>query len=327
MLERFRKEFVFPAQAAPSPACHAATVLPLPDGSVLTAWFGGQREGDPSVAVYAARRASDGLWGAPRRVSGNVAGPCWNPVLFARENGEIVLFFKVGATIAGWVTYFVTSENGGDVWSAPAVLADGAPGGRGPVRNKCLRLSDGRVLAPASTEKTKRDWRAFVDISDDDGISWRTSRYLPRVRYRGAYVGTIQPTLWEDPAGVHALLRTNKGAVYRSDSADRGESWSAPVRTAVPNNNSGIDCALDPAGRLWLAHNPVAENWGPRSPLTLSVSTDGGARFVPVLQLELGEGEYSYPALVYANGRLYGVYTWRRRQIRFFTAVLSPAEM
>ena len=135
-------------------------------------------------------------------------------------------------------------------------------------------------------------------------------------------LGMIQPTLWEDGAGVHAFVRTNKGAVYRSDSADRGETWSVPARTRLPNNNSGLDCATDGEGRLWLLYNPVGVNWGPRTPLTLAVSTDGGETFTAVLQPELGAGEYSYPALVCDGDTLYGTYTYERRRIRFFTARL-----
>lgn len=46
-------------------------------------------------------------------------------------------------------------------------------GGRGPVRNKPLRLASGRILAGASTEHGI--WKAFADISDDDGASWHKS--------------------------------------------------------------------------------------------------------------------------------------------------------
>ena len=46
-------------------------------------------------------------------------------------------------------------------------------GGRGPVRNKPLRLVSGRILAGASTEHGI--WKAFADISDDDGVSWHKS--------------------------------------------------------------------------------------------------------------------------------------------------------
>jgi predicted neuraminidase len=39
-----RKEMIFD-ENKPTPACHASTVLPLPNGEVLAAWFGGTAEG------------------------------------------------------------------------------------------------------------------------------------------------------------------------------------------------------------------------------------------------------------------------------------------
>ena len=310
-----KKEFIFSADEITA-ACHASTVLPLDDGNVLAALFGGAKEGDASVEIYISMRGTDGIWEKPRIVSENDGVPHWNPVLHLRQDGTILLFYKYGFQIDNWVTHVVSSKDGGQSWSQPSVLVPGDDsGGRGPVKNKCLRLSDGTLLAPSSTEQNRK-WNAFIDRSEDDGVTWTKSPAMDRPLYKGRKVGLIQPTLWQDDLGiVHALMRSNKGAVYKSDSADNGITWNTPYRTGLPNNNSGIDCAKDDEGRIWLLYNPVKENWGDRYPLTLAVSTDNGNIFLPVCSPETAEGEYSYPAIVCRGNRLYFTYTYNRKQI------------
>ena len=76
----------------------------------------------------------------------------WNPVLFYREDGTLLLFYKQGQQIASWRTLVMQSADDGVSWSEPAELVPGdVSGGRGPVRNKPIRLASGRVLAGAST--------------------------------------------------------------------------------------------------------------------------------------------------------------------------------
>ena len=323
MFKSIEREYLF-GENEVTASCHASTVLPLADGTVLAAWFGGKREGDGSVAIYLSKRSAAGVWSRPRIVSENDGVPHWNPVLLQRDDGGIVLFYKYGERIPDWITKYTVSIDGGGTWSAPAVLVPGdGTGGRGPVKNKCLRLTDGRLLAPASTEQDRR-WIPFIDISDDGGSTWRKSPAMDRPKYRGAYVGLIQPTLWEDGDGaVHALLRSDKGAVYRSGSADRGETWSKPRRTRLPNNNSGLDCARDGNGRIWLIYIPVGENWGDRYPLALAVSRDNGKHFTDVFIPESDKGEYSYPAIVCKDNSLYITYTYNRKRIVFIKIELE----
>ena len=131
----------------------------------------------------------------------------------------------------------------------------------------------------------------------------------------------IQPTLWESALGkVHMLTRTSVGRIYRSDSEDYGESWCEAYPTCLPNNNSGIDLVAVPDGTLFLVSNPVGENWGERSPLTLSKSEDNGKSWETVLTLEEEkiDSEFSYPAIEYFNGSLYITYTYERTNVAFW---------
>ncbi len=312
----------------PTKSCHAST-LAFAGDDLLLAWFGGTAEGDGDVDIYLARR-ENGAWTKPYAAAQQADLPHWNPVLQA-EGDRVDLYYKVGTPIPRWYTRRVRSEDGGRTWSAPQELVPGDIGGRGPVRNKMLRLRSGRLLAPASIE-TQTRWDAFVDISDDNGETFRRSPFVPLWRkgeekpefavHEPLCVenkGVIQPTLWQSPNGqVHMLLRSTEGFILRSDSQDEGESWCAAYSTGLANNNSGIDLAEAEDGRMYLVMNPVSGNWSARTPLTLLVSEDGGESFREIMHLEMKPGEYSYPAIRARGNRLYLSYTWNRTKIAFW---------
>lgn len=325
----------------PTPSCHASTVLPLEDGRVLAAWFGGSGEGNADVGIWLAEKDEKGF-GEPRVVAQGLV-PHWNPVLYRFADGRIVLYYKVGRKISCWQTMYIESFDGGRTFTEPRELIPGdISGGRGPVRNKPVRLKSGRILAPASCEIGL--WRCFADISDDDGHTWRKSNLIevagleeyerkllawqalaeasetpverPAELRHGR--GIIQPTLWESESGVHALMRSGEGFIYRSDSTDGGETWCAPYPTNMPNNNSGIDLTKLPDGALLLVCNPVQESWGMRTPISVAMSKDDGETWTKLCDLQTEPGEFSYPAIVSVGNRVYITYTYKRENVAYW---------
>lgn len=313
------KEFIYPPMVNTS-SCHASTVLPLEDGSVVAAWFGGTTEGNNDVKIWVSRRENS-VWSKPYSVSVNGEElPHWNPVLFLRENGEIILYFKYGKPIPKWVTYYCISNDGGRSFSEPQVLVPGdKDGGRGPVKNKNIRLEDGTVIAPASKESLKKSWKCFVDISRDDGLTFEHSNFVLRPKKNAIPVNMIQPTLWESDEGIHMLVRTSRGSLYRSDSRDGGKSWCKAYETSLPNPNSGVDVVRMDNGCLVLIMNPVSENWGDRAPLVLMSSFDNGKTFTEFFKCEklAGDYEFSYPAIVADKNALHITYTYERKTIAY----------
>ena len=81
----------------PTAFCHASTIIKLRSGGLLCCWFGGSHEGEADVAIYAARRDGAG-WSAPVKLADG-AEANWNPVLFYREDGTLLLFYKEGQQI------------------------------------------------------------------------------------------------------------------------------------------------------------------------------------------------------------------------------------
>lgn len=314
-MKLLKKEFIYdPKTPVNIPSCHAATLIKTADG-ILAAWFGGTHEGHDDVQIYAAHRSdADGTWSAPQCVSTVEPIPNWNPVLY--DNGEeILLYYKRSKEIHSWNTMFTTSRDGGHTWAVPRRLCEDDIDGRGPVKNKPIRLSNGTILAGASFEQGP--WRCFADISSDNGYTWEKTDFIP---VPSEDTEVIQPSLWEDDRGVHMLVRSKNKKIFRSDSTDFGKTWCTLYPTALPNNNSGLDLVKVAENRIILCCNPVTEG---RTPLSLFESTDSGDTFVRLLDLETEPGEYSYPAVITDGIYLYGAYTWKREKMVFFQCDLT----
>lgn len=328
-------------------AHHASTVLPLKNGHVLAAWFGGSREHNNDVSIYLAEKDEKGF-GEPQMVASSMVAH-WNPVLFECADGRILLFYKVGAEISDWQTMVLESTDMGKTWKGPYEMVPGdVSGGRGPVRNKPIRLKSGRIVAPASTERGL--WVCFMDYSDDDGKTWTRSNTIEaegthhldaglkevqrKIREAKAaghpldkkdlppeYAhgrGIIQPTLWEDEEGVHALMRSGEGKIYRSDSTDDGATWCTAYSTDMPNNNSGIDLTRLDNGVMLLVYNPINVNFGLRSPISVAQSLDNGKTWTKLCDLQTEPGEFSYPAIVSKGNDIWITYTWKRENIAYW---------
>ncbi|OXM87986.1 sialidase family protein [Paenibacillus rigui] len=320
------KEFIF-EDDRPFLSCHASTLELLPNGEVIAAWFGGTKEKAGDVAIWTARRGSEG-WTPPCKVADQERIPHWNPVLFRRQDGILFLYYKIGNDIAEWQTMVMQSGDNGHSWTEPVQLVEGDRGGRGPVKNKPITLHDGTIAAPASLEPA---WDAFVDLSTDGGKTWTCSGTVPLDRSHLQGKGIIQPALWESAPGmVHMLTRSMEGAIYRSDSTDGGKTWFEAYPTSLPNNNSGIDLVKLEQGGLALVYNPTrpeeGKKKGPRTPLVVRFSEDNGLTWDHELLLDEGEKQYSYPAVVARGSELFITYTWKRERIAFQKVTVLSGE-
>jgi predicted neuraminidase len=301
------QEFVF--ESAPFKECHAASIEENADGELLATWFGGTKEGADDVGIWLSRKTG-GAWSQPEEVAREEGVPCWNPVLFRAPSGMIWLFYKVGVNPRSWSGAYLTSDDGGASWSEPVMLPAGL---LGPIKNKPVLLSNGRVLMPSSVE-SYRAWTGWVESMDDDGGDWqrRGPIVLP-----GTNFGLIQPTLVEiAPGRVRAFLRATRaiGRICCADSEDYGVTWSRATRTELPNPNSGIDAVgLENCG-IVMVYNHTTKG---RSPLNVAISTDGGRSWGDHRALEDEPGEYSYPAVIQSrDGTIHTAYTYRRRTIK-----------
>ena len=313
-------EASFLYEKASFPQCHASTVAQTPEGDLVAAYFGGSYEKCPDVCIWVSRKPKGSMtWSEPQLVEDGVQPDgtpvaCWNPVLFQIPGGELLLFYKVAPTIQGWVGYLRRSRDGGRTWSEAERLPDGL---LGAIKDKPVMLSDGRIIAPSSTEDGV--WRIHFEISDDGGRSWR--KVGPVAQPEGFQC--IQPSILIHRDGtLQAVCRTKNGFVGTTWSRDRGQTWSEVELLDVPHNQSGLDAVTLRDGSFAMVHNDVGPypgtTKGPRTPLSVSRSKDG-IHWSHFLTLEDSPvGEYSYPAVIQdQDGALDITYTWRRRRVKF----------
>ena len=316
-------EFIFNPDHRPTPQSHASTLAELPDGTLAAAWFGGTREGASDVGIWFARKAG-GRWTAPVEIASGMQPlppgqstalppmfPCWNPVLFQPGRGPLLLFYKVGLRPSEWWGMMTRSADGGLTWSPARRLPEGV---LGPVKNKPVALPGGDLLCGSSTED--RGWRVHFERTADLGLTWTRTEAIND----GVAVGAIQPSILLLPGGgLLALGRSRQGRIWEARSADGGRTWTGLRLTALPNPNAGTDAVTLRDGRHLLVYNDSSTA---RTPLSVAVSKDGEV-WTPVLALEDGPGEYSYPAVIQsADGRVHVTYTWKREAIKH--VVLDP---
>lgn len=336
------------------PQCHSATIAQTTDGDLITAFFGGTREGHPDVCIYVSRKEKGSeVWTSPELVADGwvtvegeaVRKACYNPVLFQQPGGALYLFYKVGNRVSDWKGFLKMSSDGGRSWSRAFPL----PGGYlGPVKNK-IEIVDGKAIAPSSTETD--GWKVHFEISEDNGRRYRkvgpldaepalpthlqkvvgteagASVLLPDVEGGDAsetqVIQAIQPSILKHADGrLQILCRTRNGRLATAWSTDRGETWSALSLTELPSNNSGTDAVTLSDGRHLLVYNAVATPPGQkkaaRTPLNVAVSTDG-LHWKALLTLETSPvSQYSYPSVIQTpDGYVHIVYTWRRERVKY----------
>jgi len=315
----------------PSPAVqnHAANLMPLKDGDLGCVWFGGTQEGMADISIYFSRLAAGtDQWTWPQKLSDDPGRSEQNPVLFVAPDGALWLIWT--AQISGnQDTAFVRrriSHDNGRTWGPTETLFDRPHGGGIFIRQPIVVLDNGDWLLPVYYCRTTpgRKWvgdddSSAVRISSDRGRTWREVEVPNSIACVHMSVEQL------DDGSLLALFRSRwADNIYESRSHDRGRSWSTPVPTVLPNNNSSIQFTRLANGHLALVFNDVnasaatarrtslydeiedesapapdgpervAEGrtafWGtPRAPMTLAISKDDGRSWIK-RDIEVGDG-------------------------------------
>ncbi|OZD09031.1 glycosyl hydrolase [Rhodococcus sp. 06-156-3C] len=320
---------------APQVQNHAANLAVLPDGALGCVWFAGTQEGVPDISVWFSRlEVGSQMWTTPVQLSDDPTRSEQNPVLFVRDSGVIWLLWTsqhAGNQDTARVLRRI-SNDGGVTWGDAHVLIPESDAGGVFVRQPVVETASGRLLLPVfhCVKIEGRKWVGDRDysgvmISDDDGATWREA-VVPES------VGCVHMDVVVRPdASLVALYRSRwADFVYRSISTDDGETWTAPVPTELPNNNSSVQAvgladggvalvynhssALDATSRRTSLYDEIDDDgladgsdvtveapvddgdarsafWGaPRAPMTLAVSRDGGLTWPIRRNLDEGDG-------------------------------------
>jgi predicted neuraminidase len=188
-------------------------------------------------------------------------------------------------------------------------------------RIKPLFLPGGRTLLPLYSDGYSM---SLIAISDDDCDSWYPS--LPIVGR-----GDVQPALVQAKNGqIVAYMRDNgeePGRVQISQSADSGFTWSAAVKTGIPNTAS-VELMVLHDGRWAFVGDDVDDG---RYRLSIYLSDDEGRTWKWKRTLEnvlKGKGSFSYPCVIQTvDGLLHISYSYslpgQGESIKY--VVLDPA--
>lgn len=255
---------------------HAPSVVTLPDGRLLAAWFSGPFEASVDQVVLAATSSDGGQSWADATVLQDFPRVSDFDPAFIADGRRTWFFFsagrwnrypvvrdeKKGAVGAdSFKTYSRTSDDSGRTWSPPVVVAE-----RHGCRTNGIRLSSDELLLPLVdiVERT-----AGVLRSRDGGRAWSLFGRITTP------AGADEPTIAELRSGsILMFLRTGDGFLWRSFSRDRGESWSAAERTQMVAARASHNLFRLGDGRLVLTRDECPPPL--RSPLTLRISSDDG---------------------------------------------------
>lgn len=180
----------------------------------------------------------------------------------------INFIFADDRSIGGRAFYCVTAD--GETWSAPrpVLSADGTPVD-GIFEQDPKTLPDGRTvgavhfqpgttLCPVYTDDPSgvRGWRKAV-FPEGEGQPIEPSQYISR------------------DGSLVMFMRDQKSSFKKlfSISTDRGESWSAPSATSIPDSRSKQCAGNLPDGRAFWVGNPTGNK--SRRALVLALSEDG----------------------------------------------------
>nr|WP_307893583.1 exo-alpha-sialidase [Bacillus swezeyi] len=306
---------------------HAANLLPLDNGDLLCVWFAGTQEGISDIHIYMSRlKKGEKAWSKAVKVSEDPTRSEQNPILFTAPDGKLWLLYtaqKSGNQDTAIVRYRISEDNG-HTWGPIGTLFD-TPGTF--IRQPLVVMDNGEWLLPVFYCRTSkgRKWTgdqdvSAVKISKDQGETWEEYE-VPNS------LGCVHMNVEMLEDGTLLALFRSRWAdnIYSSFSTDYGRTWSEPVPTELPNNNSSIQFTKLNNGHLALVFNHMnAENcterrtslydeiededdhsadmnenaeegrtafWGaPRAPMTIAISEDNGKTWPYIKNIEVGDG-------------------------------------
>lgn len=309
-------------------AGHAASLVEMaPDNPALLTlfWFSGERESGPQVQIAAAQWLRDAkAWTPPhfvvnRHAMGELLGHgirrLGNPVAWRDVQGRMHLYV-VATGGGGWAAARVLHlRQKGDAQSLPGLEFE--PVRVLPlswlwntsflVRNAALPLTDGGMVLPVHFELGAKI--PAVARMDAQGEFVGMARVSQRDH-------VLQPALLPlGPQHWLSLMRdestTRRVAVAQT--LDGGRSWRDAPDLALPNPDASVAALALAPGELLLAYNPIESG---RERLELARSVDGVTwTQQAVLRAGNGEDEFSYPAMLWADGSLWLAYTVDRARL------------
>ncbi|WP_294909943.1 exo-alpha-sialidase [uncultured Gilliamella sp.] len=308
---------------------HAANLLPLPNGDLLCTWFGGTQEGIADISAYFSRlKKGSNTWTKAIKLSDDATRSEQNPLFFL--DPENVLWLLYTAQVSGnqdtAIVRYRKSKDFGETWGPINTLLEDPDKGIF-IRQPITVMPNGDWLLPVfyCIAKPGEKWVGSYDtsgvmISKDKGETWFNVDIPDSLGCVHMNIMMLQDN------SLYALFRSRwADNIYESRSNDGGYTWSKPIPTILPNNNSSIQATVLNNGHIALVFNNSSAKdakerrvslydeiedtsstnkkeaaiidgqknafWGaPRAPMSLAISTDNGKTWSYIRNLDEGDG-------------------------------------
>lgn len=246
-------------------------------------------------------------------------------------NGDTLIAFintwQKGFEPRGGKTNYITSVDG-RTWSQmlPVTMAAGNDM-EGVLEQDPYTLPDGRLVGAAHFMPGLHVCPVYTD--DSRGISgWRKGLF--EAEDNGKQSREMEPSQYMQPDGTLVMLFRDQKSSFRkmaSISTDRGETWTKPVVTNIPDARTKQCAGNLPDGSSFMVSCPANDKQ--RWPLVLQLSQDGKV-FDKAILLRSGspadlpqrryEGRYktlgyNYPKAMIHNGHLYVGYSTNKEDV------------
>jgi predicted neuraminidase len=352
---------------------HGSSLVALPNGDMLVAWFDGSGERTADDVKIMGSRLVKGQkkWSEPFLMADTPHIPDCNPVLFLNNEGKLFLVWiavqanlweqsvlrfrtsvdyeKTGAPVWNWQDNILLKPDGKFAEEVALKFKQlpeftGGWAGYAPkydemiieaskditkisigwmTRIKPMLSGNRRIILPLYSDGFNM---SIMAISEDNGSSW-----LPGLPLVGR--GPIQPAVVKRKNGNLVAYARDSGdepnRVHFSESTDNGKSWTASVKTDIPNTAS-VELLVLQNGTWAFLGNDIDNG---RYQLSLRISDDEGKTWKSKILIENDEskkGGYSYPSLIQTkDGLLHMTYSYHpeksRKSIKY--VVVDPKKL
>lgn len=248
------------------------------NGKFFTQWQSSARDEDAADTRVRYAISDDAeQWGeaitlaAPRRDAVVTNGGWWvaGDVLVAYLN----IWPNDAEPRGGWVEYITTRD--GLNWSKPQPVTDsnGAPLA-GVIEQDIRPLSDGRLITAVHVQPGLLAKPYYSD--DPSGVSGWRQGVMHNLAHKPGISRELEPSWFQRSNGELVMTFRDQASSFKvlaSVSDDRGEHWSVPVVTAVPDSRAKQSAGNLPDGSVFIVNNPSGSKQ--RAPLVISTSADG----------------------------------------------------
>lgn len=308
---------------------HAANLLPLPNGDLLCTWFGGTQEGIADISAYYSRlKKGSNTWTKATKLSDDATRSEQNPLFFLDPENVLWLLYtgQVSGNQDTAIVRYRKSKDFGETWGPINTLLEDPDKGIF-IRQPITVMPNGDWLLPVfyCIAKPGEKWVGSYDtsgvmISKDKGETWFNVDIPDSLGCVHMNIMMLQDN------SLYALFRSRwADNIYESRSNDGGYTWSKPIPTILPNNNSSIQATVLNNGHIALVFNNSSAKdakerrvslydeiedtsstnkkeaaiidgqknafWGaPRAPMSLAISTDNGKTWSYIRNLDEGDG-------------------------------------